>query len=130
VDKAAGRPATASSTERAGFEPGRAVDGDALTRWSSARVDDQWWQVDLGGVRAVDAVAIDWEAAFAREYLVQTSLDGASYSDAAAVTISSPGPKRTEFPVRSARYVRVLGVDRATVYGISFWNAQVFGPPD
>jgi hexosaminidase len=120
----------ASSTEKAGFEPGKAVDGDPLTRWSSARVDDQWWQVDLGRARAVDAVDIDWEAAFARQYLIQTSLDGVDFSDAAAVTISSRGAKRTEFPVRSARYVRVLGVDRATVYGISFWNAQVFGPPD
>ena len=43
---------------------------------------------------------------------------------------SSSGLKRTDFPTRDARYVRVLGVVRATVYGISFWDARVFGAPD
>jgi PKD repeat protein len=129
-DKAAGRPATASSVYSSGFEAGLAVDDDLLTRWSSTSIDDQWWQVDLGRARAVDAIELDWEAAFAHQYRVQTSLDGSTFADAAAVTISTRGPARTEFPVRNARYVRVLGTDRATAYGISFWNAQVFGPPD
>jgi PIN domain nuclease of toxin-antitoxin system len=129
-DKAAGQPATASSFEKAGLEPDKAVDRDPLTRWASARQDGQWWQVDLGRSRKVDAVELTWEFAFARQYKIQTSLDGASFADAAAVTISSSGLKRTEFGARDARYVRVLGVTRATVYGISFWDARVFGPPD
>ena len=36
--------------------------------------------------------------------------------------------KLTSFAAASARYVRVLGVTRATQWGISFWDAQVFGP--
>jgi PKD repeat protein/glucose/arabinose dehydrogenase len=130
VEKAAGGLATASSTEKAGSEPPKAVDGSLTTRWSSARVDNQWWQVDLGRVRKVDAVELDWEAAYARQYKLQTSLDGTTFAEAAAVTISAKGVKRTEFAGRDARYVRVLGVVRATVYGISFWEARVFGPAD
>ena len=30
----------------------------------------------------------------------------------------------------NARYVRILGLTRATPYGISFWEAQVLGPAD
>jgi hypothetical protein len=129
-DKAVGQPATASSVYGAGLEPGKAVDGDPLTRWSSARTDGQWWQVDLGRVRKVDAVELNWEFAYASQYKIQTSLDGASFADAAVVTISSSGLRRTTFAARDARYVRILGVTRATVYGISFWDARVFGPPD
>ncbi len=61
-DKAAGRPATASTSEP-GHDPRDAVDGDPGTRWSSSYADDQWWQVDLGSARPVDAVESDWEAA-------------------------------------------------------------------
>jgi hypothetical protein len=129
-EKATGATATASSVEKVGFEAGKAVDGVATTRWSSARVDDQWWQVDLGRSRKVDAVELNWEAAYARQYRIQTSVDGATFTDAATVNISSSGLKRTDFAVRDARYVRVLGVVRATAYGISFWDARVFGPSD
>ena len=44
------------------------------------------------------------------------------------MSITSPGLKTTTFTARSARYVRVQGVTRATQYGISFWDARVFGP--
>jgi hypothetical protein len=45
---AAGRPATASSTESARFPASAAVDGNTSTRWTSAFSDPQWLQVDLG----------------------------------------------------------------------------------
>jgi PKD repeat protein/glucose/arabinose dehydrogenase len=129
-EKAAGGTATASSTEAAGREPPMAIDGVSTTRWASARIDNQWWQVDLGRARKVDAVEINWEAAYARQYRIQTSTDGTTFTDAATVNITARGLKRTEFAERSARYVRVLGVTRATVYGISFWDLRVFGVPD
>jgi hypothetical protein len=42
------------------------------------------------------------------------------------VTISSAGWKVTSFAAVSARYVRMQAVTRATTYGVSFWDAQVF----
>ena len=49
---AQGKPATASSSENAGFLGAKfAVDGDATTRWASAASDPQWLQVDLGSVQ-------------------------------------------------------------------------------
>ena len=130
ADKAAGKPASASSIYGAGFEPGKAVDGSSATRWSSAFADSQWWQVDLGGTHSVDSVTLNWEDAYASRYQVLTSLDGTSFTLAAEETISTPNWKTTSFTARNARYVRVLGITRATPYGISFWDAQVFGPAD
>jgi glucose/arabinose dehydrogenase len=139
-DKANGRPATASSVEGNPDNPGlvaaKAVDDAATTRWASEKgnlaepATDQWWQVDLGSSRQVDQVEIDWEAAYASKYKIQTSTDGVNFTLAADATASGPGTRSTTFSARQARYVRVQGVERGTVYGISFYEARVLGPAD
>ena len=128
-DKAAGKPTSASSFEATGLESGKAVDGASATRWSSAYVDSQWWQVDLGSIRSVDSVALNWEAAYASQYQILTSLDG-RVSRRRRKNDRPARLETTAFTARNARFVRVLGITRATPYGISFWDAQVFGPPD
>jgi glucose/arabinose dehydrogenase len=130
TDKALNQPATASSVEAAGLEAGKANDGSSTTRWSSSFADNQWWRVDLGRTRQVDRVTLNWEAAYASRYRIQTSTNGTTFTQAADVTITSPGVKTHTFAVRSARYVRIMGVTRATPYGISLWDASVFGPAD
>lgn len=128
-DKAAGGPTTASSSDPS-FVPADAVDDDSDTRWSSTSSDAQWWQVDLGSQRTVDTVELNWEDAYASRYQIQTSPDGASFSTAATVDITKAGIERTGFAPRVARFVRVLGVNRATGSGISFWDARVYGGAD
>ena len=140
VEKANGRPAIASGVQGTPDDPnlvaGKAVDGAANTRWSSekgalaAPATDQWWQVDLGSSRQVDRVEIDWEAAYASQYKILTSSNGTDFTLAADETASGAGARATTFPVRQARYVRIQGVTRGTVYGISFWEARVLGPAD
>lgn len=127
---ALGRPATASSTQKPGLEPGHANDGIATTRWSSSYADAQWWQVDLGTTRTIDAIELDWEFAFAKTYRIQTSTNGSTFTDAASVTLWAPKLIRTQFTAVGARYVRVLCLSRGTPYGFSLWGARVFGPPD
>jgi beta-glucosidase len=132
VEKAAGHPATASSIEAAlpSATADKAVDGSSTTRWSSSVGDNRWWQVDLGRSRQVDKVTINWENAYASRYRIMTSTDGASYTQAADVSIPSAGIHTTTFASRNARYVRIEGVTRATPYGISIWEVQVFGVND
>ena len=130
TEKAAGRPTTASSTQKSGLESAKAVDGSATTRWSSNFTNNQWWQVDLGSIRQVDRVSINWEAAYASRYKILTSTDGMAYTLAADVTISKAGVHTTSFASRNARYVKIERVTRATAYGISFWDVQVFGFAD
>jgi PKD repeat protein len=129
-DKALGHATSASSTEASGLGPANAVDGNSGTRWSSSFTNSQWWQVDLGRARSVDTVTLNWEAAYASTYTIRTSTNGTTFTTAATVTINSPGVKTSSFTARSARYVRITGTTRATQWGISFWDASVFGAPD
>ena len=130
TDRALNRPATASSHEQPPlYEPRFAVDGDPTTRWSSNYVDGQWWQVDLGGYYAVERVELNWEAAYASSYRIQMSDNGLVFTTVASPTISAAGHHVHSFAPTRARYVRVLGVTRATPWGISLFDAEVYGQP-
>ncbi len=145
-NKAFGRPATASSWQEAReyadsincivptCVPGNAVDRAFGTRWASDRADGQWWQVDLGRPRLVDAIWINWENSYAPRYLIGLSLDGVNFVQGEERT-SSPGLKVSRFSPRFARFVRITGLERRVHssgrrFGISFWDVGVFGPVD
>jgi hypothetical protein len=133
IEKALGHTATSSSIKGAGYEPGKALDqNNTTTRWSSQfGVDNQWWQVDLGSVRKVSRVTADWFTSYATRYLISVSTDGTSFTQVADVTNNATGLKSTSFAATDARYVRITGVTRAVAqYGISFWEARVYGPAD
>lgn len=151
IDRAAGRPATASTVESCcgvGRGPEAAVDDDLTTRWSSAwsdgqganpeepnydgTPDDEWLAVDLGAVYDVDRVILTWEAAFATVYELQASFDGYTwttvYREGAGdggvddVTLDTPAP---------AHHLRMLGVERAEIggqrFGYSLFDLAVYG---
>ncbi|WP_377268076.1 discoidin domain-containing protein [Peterkaempfera sp. SMS 1(5)a] len=119
------KTATASSTENAGTPASSAVDGDGGTRWSSAAADPQWLQVDLGSTQTICGVQLAWETAYAKAYQIQTSTDGATWT---TVYSTTTGPGATELITLSGsgRYIRVYGTQRATQYGYSLWEFQVF----
>ncbi|GAA4988093.1 discoidin domain-containing protein [Streptomyces hyderabadensis] len=121
-----GRTATASSAENAATPSGNAVDGDRATRWSSAASDDQWLQVDLGATASVTRVVLDWEAAYGKDYKIQLSPDGSTWTDVQTVTGGDGGTDTLDVSGQG-RYVRMQGVHRATPWGYSLWEFQVFG---
>ncbi|MFI7539938.1 discoidin domain-containing protein [Actinoplanes sp. NPDC049599] len=122
-----GKPVTVSSSENAGaFPPAAAVDGNTGTRWASAFSDPQWLQVDLGASSAITRVELNWEAAYAKTFRIQTSANGSTWADATAATAGNVGVQ--SLPVTAtARYVRMYGTERATQYGYSLWEFKVFG---
>lgn len=122
-----GRPATASSTESGSFPASAAVDGDTGTRWSSAFADPQWLRVDLGSTQQLTRVSLNWEAAYATGYQIQTSTDANSWTTVYSTTTSTGGTQNINI-TGSGRYVRVYGTARATPYGYSLWEFQVYGP--
>lgn len=124
-----GRTVTSSSDENAGTPARNAVDGDRGTRWSSAARDDQWLQVDLGATATVTQVVLDWEAAYGKDYKVQLSEDGTDWRDARTVTGGDGGVDTVDVSGQ-ARYVRMQGIQRATPWGYSLWEFQVFGTAD
>jgi hypothetical protein len=121
-----GKPATASSTENAGTPASAAVDGNTGTRWSSAFSDPQWIQVDLGATATIDQVTLVWEAAYARSFQIQVSTNGTSWTNIFTTTTGTGGTQ-TLAVSGSGRYVRMNGTARATVYGYSLWEFQVYG---
>ena len=127
VDLALNRPVSASSVQREEFPAGAANDGDSTTRWSSGWLDGQWWQVDLGGSPTIDRVEINWEGAYASRYRILTSTDGTTFSLAASEQIVAAGLRTTTFSPREARYVRLEADQRATSFGVSFFDFRVFG---
>jgi hypothetical protein len=122
------KPTTASSTEGAGTPASNATDGNTGTRWSSAFSDPQWIQVDLGTTATIDQVVLNWEAAYATAYQLQTSSDATTWTTIFSTTTGHGGTE-TVAATGSGRYVRVNGTARATGYGYSLWEFQVFGTP-
>ncbi|MFF3752563.1 discoidin domain-containing protein [Streptomyces sp. NPDC002018] len=133
-DLALGRPATASSVDGDANGAGNVTDGDSGTRWSSSYEDDQWVRVDLGSAVTFDRAVITWERAYAAAYAVEISDDGDDWTEVAAVdhtavplpfTSGSASLQTTEFPARTARYLRVQCHKRATSWGCSMWGLSV-----
>ncbi|MCK2244687.1 MULTISPECIES: discoidin domain-containing protein [unclassified Crossiella] len=93
VDLALGKTASASSVDNPGNAAGNVVDGNTGTRWSSEYTDNQWIQVDLGADTGFDRVVLLWETAYAKDFTVQTSADGQSWTEAKKVS-NAPIPLR------------------------------------
>jgi hypothetical protein len=121
-----GRAASASSTENGGSPASNAVDGNNGTRWASAFSDPQWLQVDLGSSATVSRVVLRWEAAYATAYTLQTSANGSTWTTVYSTTTATGGNQDLAVS-GSGRYVRINTTRRATQWGVSLWEFQVYG---
>ncbi|SIS19164.1 beta-glucosidase [Microbispora rosea] len=121
-----GKTATASSAENAGTPASAAVDGDTGTRWSSTFGDPQWLQVDLGTTATLSQVVLNWEAAYATAFKIQVSDNATTWTDLYSTTTGTGGTQTLNV-TGSGRYIRVYGTARATGYGYSLWEFQVYG---
>ncbi|MER6267739.1 discoidin domain-containing protein [Streptomyces sp900105755] len=93
TDLALHATADASSTDGDDHGPANVTDGDPGTRWSSQYEDHQWIQVDLGSAQSFDRVAIVWETAYPKTYVIQVSSDGERWTDVKSVS-NAPDPLR------------------------------------
>ncbi|WP_157180842.1 discoidin domain-containing protein [Actinopolymorpha alba] len=116
-------PAPATPLDRSGWSvsasasspedpPGKAIDGDPATRWSTGHgmTPGDWFQIDLGSTKAFSELHLNTAGSpgdFVRGYEVYVSNDGMSWGQAIA-----RGGGRTDlrvmFPTVEARYVRVV----------------------
>ncbi|MEV4702370.1 DUF1996 domain-containing protein [Actinoplanes sp. NPDC049316] len=121
-----GRTATASSTESAAFPASNAVDGNPGTRWSSAFSDPQWLQVDLGGTATVSSVVLNWEAAYAKTFSLRISANGSTWTDL-KTDVAGTGGRQSVAVSGSGRFVRLEAPARATQWGVSLTEFEVYG---
>lgn len=104
-----------------------AVDGDPNTRWSSAFSDPQWVTVDLGARAEITRLRLNWESAYAKRYAIEVSDDNQAWTTLKSVAKDAGGVDDFELAA-SGRYVRVRGQERATRFGYSLWELEVYGP--
>jgi len=125
TDAALNKTATASSTESGAYPASDAVDGNTGTRWSSAFSDPQWLEVDLGSSQSICGVTLNWEAAYASAFQIQTSADGSNWTSIYSTTSGTGGTQNLSV-TGTGRYIRMYGTARATAYGYSLWEFGVF----
>jgi len=122
------KPVTASSVESGtSFTANLAVDGNTGTRWASAYSDPQWIRVDLGSTSTISRVVLRWEAAYGKSYQIQTSNDDVNWTNIFSTTTGDGGVDDLTGLSGSGRYVRMFGTVRATVWGYSLWELEVYG---
>jgi CxxC motif-containing protein (DUF1111 family) len=123
------KPAAVTASTALGADTAAmAVDGDTTTRWESAHTDNEWIQFDFGAKTPVGSMKLVWENAHAQEYVIQVSDDGQTWYQLRYV-VGSPGATEQFMNLDSnARYMRMLGIKRATQYGYSLFEVQFESP--
>jgi hypothetical protein len=138
-DVALARASASATSVEGGWTAAQAIDAQVSpTRWASvyagltdAQADAQSITVDLGQNRWVGRVVLNWEAASAKDYVIELSTNGTAWTTAKAFT-GGAATARTDTLTNlaaphAARYVRMRGTDRATPYGYSLYDFAIYG---
>ncbi|GLL02809.1 discoidin domain-containing protein [Dactylosporangium matsuzakiense] len=116
---------TASSTDGPTTGPGGVTDGDPQTRWSSAWDDPQWLALDFHRRASVCRVVLDWEAAYATAFDVQSSDDGDTWQTVYSTASGRGGHQVLDIAASGSR-LRLHLTARATRFGYSLFTVAVF----
>lgn len=114
-----------SSVEAPGLEGYRAVDGSYGSRWSSSFSDPQHIIISFGTVVSFNVIRLTWEAAYGKEYYVQCSTDSVNWTTLRYTNNGSGGTEEITGSA-TAKYLRLLLIRRATEWGYSLYEIEVF----
>ncbi|MBT1690467.1 galactose-binding domain-containing protein [Dawidia soli] len=104
-----------------------AADAGAGSRWESDYSDGQWLYVDLGQKQKIQTVVLKWEVACAKEYKLEISNDAQTWKTVYTTTDGKGGTEEIAIRPVSTRYVRMQGIKRATQFGYSLYELEVYG---
>jgi beta-glucosidase len=125
LNLALNKSVTTSSYENSSLQGINAVDGNYGSRWSSQFSDPQWIKIDFGVQTEFNQIRIYWETAFAKDYRIETSNDNSVWTTIVNRTDGNGGVEK--FDVKAnARYLRIYGTKRATEWGYSIYEIEVF----
>jgi len=118
-----------SSNEERKFttDPNYVRDGDPGSRWSSDYRDPSWIALDLGEPYRIEQVKLFWEAAHGRDYAIQVSTDGENWNTVFERNNGEGGTETIRFDPVTARFVRLFGKQRATRWGYSLYQFEIYG---
>lgn len=129
VNLALGKAVVATSTEGAGYEASKLVDGNTSTRWASAlNAASASVTLDLGNYYDISGVRLQWEAAYATAYNIQTSTDNVNFSNPIFSKSNGTGGVENVSFMGQGRYLRINMTGKANPnWGYSLWEVAVFG---
>ena len=125
VNLALKKKVTFSSVESLDYIGDNAVDGSYATRWSSQFTDPQTFTVDLGTQQAFNQIRITWEAAYGKEYVIETSNDASNWKKVVEQKNGNGSVEKWNI-TENARYIRLTGTKRGTEYGYSIYEFEVY----
>ncbi len=108
-------------------DPAYVLDENPATRWSSAYEDSSWIYLDLGESRRINRVRLLWEGAYGQRYQIQVSDDADTWTSVYRESKSDGGEDDIRFAAVEGRYIRLYGEQRATPWGYSLYEFEVFG---
>ena len=120
------RTVKATSIESEKYKAEYAVDADGNTRWSSENYDKQNFIVDLWKIYTVASVKISWESAYASQFQVQISTDSSSCKTVYENYNAKGGKMVINFSPVKAQYVKLYCIKRATEYGFSIYEFEIY----
>ena len=128
VNLALGKTVTVSSTDSSDHAKEYAVDGDPGTRWASSSQNNQTIAVDLGAEYSISRVVLSWEAAYGRTYRIEYATAAAPNTWLTATTNDNGvgGIEELTFSPVTARHIRMYGLTRATSWGFSLWEFEIY----
>lgn len=127
VNLASHKPVTASSYENESTLPTYINDDDATTRWGSSFHDGEWIKIDLQDAFVLSSSRLIWESAYASAYHIDASVDNENWTTIYSTTNSTGHTQDITLPMIAARYVRLTCDRRATGYGASLYEWELYG---
>ncbi len=104
----------------------KAFDEKSSTRWASDWTDNEWIARDLGSPKSIDTVVLQWETAYGEAYAIEVSDNGTTWTPIYTQTNGGGGTEVIRFPLIVTRFVRMRGIARATSFGYSLWEFQIY----
>ena len=128
MDNLAYRKDVVASSSPGEFEPALCVaDNNSGSRWTSAYNDDEWIYIDLGKPQEIASVVLSWEAAYAKAYKVLVANDPSDWQEVYHTNDGKGGLETISFKPVTARYVKMQGIKRATQWGYSLYEMEIYG---
>lgn len=104
------------------------VDGDLSTRWDSENGTEESAIVDLAALCDVDKVELFWDTDYAKQYVLEKSMDGASWAELKNVTNGMGAAEYHSFTAFDTRYIRIRFTEKKSGAGkFSLREIRVFG---
>lgn len=125
-----GRGCTADASSVEGdLVASNAIDHNCLTRWGSAHSDGQSITVDLQREVPFNRIRLLWETAYASDYEIRIAhdWDPLNYEPIAVERHGDGWVDDIRFAcIQSARFVRICCITRATEWGFSIFEIEVY----